>query len=536
MNKNPILRFTKKTKSNDNLFLISSIIALIVQGIILTHNLSEWVDIRYADESMYLGNGLHFFNQKPDSSWGPIYSLWYFFLSFISKDPVSLYYLNYKLMTIIPAVLLLIYLNQLTKNHVLNFFFSYLFLISIINLPTWPRVSHFALIIIFTALILIVKTPDKKRKFIIAGFTLLITSYVRPEFTVAFLILLIISLILLFKKKLKIVHVLPVIICLLILILPLGVPYSFTRNLMAFGQGYEKNIDITQRVENGEVKNYLEIVYENFGKVNSFPEIISNDSDKFFNHIGKNLKRLPNIFPDYKELILPTNLIKGGYKFTSILLLLLFCSIPLILFFVTKRKNNPEDKRSMDSIIFMLAVTLFLLFPSLIAPILYFPRAHYFLLLVPFLYTYFSTFGVLTKIKNRLVEVTVFILIVFFSFAFLPNVSYYFKKSDLPNQKTISFLKTLNIKKDVNIFVEGGGLLYYLEDNFKLAEPVYKPFENFLQNKKIDIVVPTKKLIQAPALKTDSTWFGFLNNPGKYGFNKVIVSKEASVYLKEGLQ
>ncbi len=439
-------------------------------------------------------------------------------------------------MTIIPAVLLLIYLHQLTKNPVISFFFSYLFLISIINLPTWPRVSHFALIIFFTFLILILKTPDKKRKFIIAGFALLIISYVRPEFTVAFLILFIISLILLVKKKLKIAHVLPVIICSLIMLLTLGIPYSFTRNLMAFGQGYEKNIDITQRVENGEAKNYLEIVDENFGKVNSFPELIINDRDKFFNHLGKNLKRLPNIFPDYKELILPTNIIKGGYKFTSILLLVLFCSIPFILFFATKRENNPGDKNSMSNIIFMIAVTFFLLFPSLISPILYFPRAHYFLLLVPFLYTFFSPFGVLTKIKNKFIEVSVFILVVILSFVFLPDISHYFNKSDLPNQKTISYLKTLNIKKDVNIFVEAGGLLYYLKGNFKLAEPAYKPFENFLQDKKLDIVVPTKKLIQAPALKTDSTWFGFLNNPGKYGFNKVLVSKESSIYLKEGLQ
>jgi hypothetical protein len=531
MNKNSISKIIEKLKDNNSLFLLAGIVTLVVQGAILTHNLSDWVDIRYADESMYLWNGLHFFTVKLDPSWGPVYSLWYFFLGFISRDPINLYYLNYKLMTIIPTVLLLIYLNQLTKNSVLSFFFSYLFLTSTINLPTWPRVSHFVLIIILTALILIVKTPNKKRKLIIASFALLITAYIRPEFALAFSILFIISLILLIKKKLRAAHILPLVICSIIMVLSLGIPYSLSRNLMAFGQGYEKNIDISERVENGEVKNYPEIVDENFGKVNSFPEIILNDRDKFFNHLGKNLKRLPNIFPEYKELILPINIIRSAYKFTSILFLVLFCSIPFVLFFTTKKEN----KSLWSNIIPMIGITIFLLFPSLIAPILYFPRAHYFLLLVPFMYTYFSPFGIFTNIKNKFMEVCTFIFIIFLSFVFLPNISFYFNKTDLPNQKTISYLKKLNIKNSVNIFVEGGGLLYYLGNNFKPAEPVYKPFDSFLRDKKIDIVVPSKKLIQTPILRTDTTWFGFLNNYGKYGFKKIIISKGASVYLKEGL-
>ncbi len=55
MNKNSILKITEKLKSNNGFFLLAGIVALIVQGIIITHNLSGWLDIRYADESMYLG-------------------------------------------------------------------------------------------------------------------------------------------------------------------------------------------------------------------------------------------------------------------------------------------------------------------------------------------------------------------------------------------------------------------------------------------------------------------------------------------------
>jgi hypothetical protein len=34
-------------------------------------------------------------------------------------------------------------------------------------------------------------------------------------------------------------------------------------------------------------------------------------------------------------------------------------------------------------------------------------------------------------------------------------------------------------------------------------------------------------------LKSDSTWFNFLNNPEILGFQKIIMDGEAKIYLKE---
>lgn len=531
-------KFAGELKNNlGYLLLMGSAASLIIQGVILTYNLDQWVDIRLWDESMYLGKGLNFFIEKPVASWGPIYSLWYFLLNIISNDPINLYYLNYKLMAIVPAVLLLIYLYRLTANHVLSFFFSYLFLISTINLATWPRVSHFALIIMLTTLILIIKIRDKKIGLVVVCLASLVITYVRPEFMLSFLITLIMLIVWIVRGKLKVTLILPVMFGSIIMLFIFGIPYSSDRNLVAFGQGFEKNISFDERIENGEAKDYTQILSENFRDANSLSEIIINNSNKFLNHIVYNIKRLPKILLNYSELILPTNIIRVNYKVASVFLLLVVCSIPFVLFLAAKRDHNSGKKKSYDRLIFISFITIIFAFPPFLSLTLYFPRAHYLLLLLPFFYTYLSAIAISIKIKNNFIELFTFVLIVFLSFIFLPKMSSYFNKSTFPNRKTISYLKELNVKRNINILGDGGGLHYFPGNNYKLVRLSLKdkPFDNFLRNKKIDIVIASQKLNQSSSLRNDSTWFDFLNNSEPMGFRKIIINGEVKVYLKEGL-
>jgi energy-coupling factor transporter transmembrane protein EcfT len=136
---------------------------------------------------------------------------------------------------------------------------------------------------------------------IIAMFASIVLAYIRPEFILSLLILLAILGILLIKKKLEVKTLVPVIAFSIVMLLIFGLPYSSGRSLTAFGQAYDKNIDFKERVNDGSAKDFNEILNENFGEANSIQDIINSNSDKFFNHIGYNMKRLPNLLLRFKR-------------------------------------------------------------------------------------------------------------------------------------------------------------------------------------------------------------------------------------------
>ena len=137
------------------LYITIGILFICVIGFIFTRDIDQWIDIGIGDEAKYLGDGVNFLRTRPDSFWGPLYSLWYYFLNLFSRDSINLYYLNYKLMTILPCIALYLFLLKMKITPALSFYFSFAFLISMINLPTWPKVSHFGLTMLFIGLMII---------------------------------------------------------------------------------------------------------------------------------------------------------------------------------------------------------------------------------------------------------------------------------------------------------------------------------------------------------------------------------------------
>ena len=169
--------------------MIIGVIFICFLGFIFTKDIELWIDIGIGDEAKYLGDGVNFFTTMPDPSWGPLYSLWYYFLSLFSTDNINLYYLNYKLMTILPCIALYLFLLKMKVTPALSFYFSFALLISMINLPTWPKVSHFALTFIFIGLILIHSIKAKNLRLLAAFIISLIITYIRPEFILSSILL-----------------------------------------------------------------------------------------------------------------------------------------------------------------------------------------------------------------------------------------------------------------------------------------------------------------------------------------------------------
>ena len=124
-----------------------SIILLILIGYFYTANFSSIFDINLWDETNYLEWGLKIEqNGLPEASWGPLYSLWYYFLSKFEPNPIDLYYLNLKLMVFLPSLCLYLFMRLAKVNNYISISFSILILIVLYQI--WPFISLFALIFI----------------------------------------------------------------------------------------------------------------------------------------------------------------------------------------------------------------------------------------------------------------------------------------------------------------------------------------------------------------------------------------------------
>ena len=89
------------------------IFILFVSGWKYIYGLEKILDIGLYDESNYLYSGVKLFsNGFPDAESAPLYTIWYYLLSLLQPDIIELYFLNYKILTVLPPILLYILLRK----------------------------------------------------------------------------------------------------------------------------------------------------------------------------------------------------------------------------------------------------------------------------------------------------------------------------------------------------------------------------------------------------------------------------------------
>ena len=167
-------------------FLFLGIALLIVCGIKICWNLQNYMDVLFWDESLYLNRGTCMFDFIP-KDWGPSYSLWYKILSLFIQDKIQLYYFNFTFTTILISIALFMLLLSSGVQRIISFMLAMIFLSSFINLPVWPRISHFCILIIISGVLLAKYSKTTLLKFSVMSFAFLICSYARPEIFLPFI-------------------------------------------------------------------------------------------------------------------------------------------------------------------------------------------------------------------------------------------------------------------------------------------------------------------------------------------------------------
>ena len=134
-------------------FLLTGSLIIIILGIYTTYDVSRFSDILFWDETLYMEKGLKLWH-SPSLDWGPFYNFWYKLLSYFTQDKIELYYLNIKILSTLLPLVLFIFLMVNNINPVLSFCVSILFMYSFMNLPVWPKVSHWCLIVFLVHMII----------------------------------------------------------------------------------------------------------------------------------------------------------------------------------------------------------------------------------------------------------------------------------------------------------------------------------------------------------------------------------------------
>lgn len=274
-----------------------------ITGIILcalkfTFGLSDSIDIGLWDESNYLWWGINFKKQYIAAENGPFYCLWYGFLHIFQSDKIRLYYLNYHLVTVLPAILLFLTLKVYGRETVICFLIAVFFLSCNSNLPVWPKISHFLLCFILLGAILIKLAKPLLTKLLVITTAALICGYIRPEYYYSFMLLGVLSgvvlLVQLIRRKTSF-YPLACLVALLaaafLLTKSIGVPTGGERGLLAFGQHFSLNYVDWYATNYNPFIDWSIILEQAFGRINTMGDALKNNPLMFYRHVFSNFNR-----------------------------------------------------------------------------------------------------------------------------------------------------------------------------------------------------------------------------------------------------
>lgn len=510
------------------------IFILLLAGFRFTFRLESFLDIGLYDESDYLFGGVKLVDDGfPDTAYlplyAPLYAVWYYILSLLQPDRVKLYYLNYKVLSVLPSILLYVLLRRYKSSELIATLISFFFLICSANLPVWPKVSHFSLVLVLTSFIFACGVRSFASTILLACLGALSSSYVRPEFFLTFLLLLLLYIGLIIARfgKLRLAREMIAFLAFAstsgFLISLFGLPLwrEDNRSFAAFVQHFSLNWVSWTGSELNPWTDWGEIVFQNFGDIQTIPAALISNPLLFAKHMASNLvgtvRRILSLFSSHSGVAFPDNQV-----FVRIERYLLLGVSALHVFhsrgkWLPKLRENFEEHRG------LLVLFSCYLLPSFVSTIVIFPRDHYLLLpgvlaiIATALFVVNSSEG-----KRELEDHKKLMLVGFLVISLTPYISYQ-STGKRKNVETVMLIKSLEIEREVNLLEAEGGYGIYVGDNFQRVAEYDKNtnFNAFLSDRKINMIVVTDRLRNDTRFRDDEEWKFFLSNCATSGYEKM---------------
>jgi hypothetical protein len=545
-----------KNRLNQVLIDIILILLIILAGLKLTHGLEHVLDIALYDESGYLYAGVNLAEKGlMPPAWAPLYGIWYYFLSFFTPDNVLLYYLNYRVLTILPSVLLYLVLRAYVRSLWIALPIAWLFLIAMGNVSTWPKPSHFALCIILTFLLLGRKLLSPTRSTLFMAVAALLCSYVRPEFFLTFVLLTGVYFFLLWRNRQQmqpfnefVTAAFGLLACFALIAL-FNLALLDTRNnrsFEAFAQHFAINWNTWNDPDIDPWIDYEQAIVSSFGKVDSVSAAVHNNPAAFARHIFTNVIQGPHtlfqlLFVHY-NILLPARHswaahLEGYFILVGLVSLLMWSSSSWRQCFFSHFRQNR----------LLLVYLMLFITPGVMSAVLIYPRNHY--LLIPGVLITIAGVLLLTGPASHLVQTFPWhrrwypVLLGGLLIIITPNIATdwyptHSSSARLETVQTIQFIRALQINTHVNLLEAEGGYYIYLGDHFQRISHASKDigFNSFVDQHDIDMIIVSSQLRSDIRYAHDPEWHAFLDNPTAAGYSALEVPEtDRLVIMKTNL-
>ncbi|MCO5249641.1 MAG: hypothetical protein M9887_11920 [Chitinophagales bacterium] len=545
-----ILYSDKRSQVNPFLLLVGTFIIAFI-GWKFTKDISQSVDILFWDEANYMHSG-QMIGEKFNKSWGPAYALWYRFLSLFEKDSIALYYLNYRWMTILPAVGIFLFLTLSNVRFWASFFIAVFFIFADINLPVWPKVSHYNIFIFLIGLSLMRYVPGTLTKVAFISLFALNNAYARPEFYLSYIGILVLWIVALFIKDFRNKRAIYFSVFLTVIgfliQFKMGNPlfnFQGDRSALAFAQHFMLNYFEWNHIDYDFWLTWMPYYQDLFHNAPSIREAIVANKELFELHILTNIQHyFGNVFNLFSDAMLPESIIRIPLKGRLIILL---SGGLVMLTFVFKNKYLEILNNSFKRNRLVLIILLLWVFPTIISCILIYPRLHYMIfhyILLIFLIALLVFPSSKEKPmfrKSSFLFSLILLAVVFVRFPSTNDYSYfdlYRKEKSMANLRTVEKIQSYHFQDSVRVLENEGGMNLFLGDKYIWIRGFMKDttWTGYLEKEKVDIIYVTPSLTKYPTLESDSTWFDFQLTPEKYGFEKIKTGNHTPfLYIREKL-
>ncbi len=484
------------------------------------------MDISTYDEGNYLQRGVNLIVWGVSHpSIGPLYSAWYYLLSLFQPDRVALHYLNYRvLVTLLPVALFIVLRRYQTPTLVALLLAVWLLVIDL-NLTLWPKVNHFAALV----LLLFMAVAAGRRlldQLGIIAFGFLTAAYARPELFGPALVLMIVGLGMGVARRYplsswRVVGLAWVVVGLLRF--GYGLPTDANRTYVAFGQHFAVNWVAWNQSEVNPWNNWEPIYRDTFGTTDSVVIAAAENPAQFLHHVWTNLTLLPSIlgyqYLKHPGIFLPED--KTRYE-----LVLLAVALIVALALTFKQWVPFVKARLRLHTPLLLAIAVFMLF-SLFQWLVIYPRPHY--LLLPGISMLIVGALLVSGDPNapdRTARLAIPVALLFL--LLVPSTySYSGPYPGNNNVRTVAFIRALPLTPQpymntdrIPIVEAEGGLDRYLGPPYLEVGEYEKDrtFADFLINRDIAAVLYSARLAADTRFRDDPEWHDFLANPADYGF------------------
>lgn len=529
---------------------IGAIIIFIV-GWNFTHDIYQSVDILFWDEANYMQSG-KLITEKFNKSWGPSYAIWYKFISIFEFDSVKLYYLNFRLMTILPAIAIFIFLAISNIRFWVSLSLGLFFIFADINLPTWPKISHYCILVFLTGMILMKYIPSNLVKISFISLFALNISYARPEFYLTYLAIIGLWFIALcykdFRTKPAIIFSIVIFIFGLAIQKYMGNPlfnFNGDRSALAFAQHFMLNYFTWNNIDQDFWITWMSYYDQLFGEVTSIKEAYNTNPRMFNLHFLTNFQEyFSKAFMLFSDAMLPDKLI--NIPTNGRITILIIGGIIMIAAVFDDRYLEVLHQSIKRNLLSIFIILLFIA-PTLISCFLIYPRIHYIVFHFVALIFIISII-VFSKSSNKgafdqysALFITVVLTFIYFNFPSSKDYHHFDlwrAETSQANLKTIEKIQSYNLQDTIHILENEGGMNIFLGDNFKWVRGFMKDttWTAYLEREHVDIVYVTPSLTKYPTLKNDSTWIEFVKTPENYNFVKVSTGAHTPyIYLHQNI-